>query len=88
MSTNGGPVYQRQALEMVLDEVLGLFTGSGVAKSGMRELGSVVDLVCEIIDDLEQVAKEKRGIGQLLYEKRRKLYKVGSDVALHRVLAA
>ncbi len=82
MGWNGGPAYQKVTLKAVLDEMLGLFTSAGVAKLGMREVGTVADLVCEVIDDLEAVAKEKGGLGQLLYEKRCKLYKIGSARAI------
>ncbi len=88
MDCNGGPKYQKATLKAVLDDVLGLFTSAGVAKLEMREVGTVADLVCEVIDDLEAVTKEKGGLGQLLYEKRCKLYKVGSRQAYQGIQAA
>ncbi len=86
LGKNGGDAQRRQVLKGVLDEVLGLFTSSGVAKLGMREVANVSDLLIEVLDDLEAIAKDKGGIAQLLCEKRCKLYKLSPERFFHQVL--
>lgn len=46
--------------------MLGQFIGSGVAKLGMRDVTHVSNLLLEILDELEAIAKDKGGVAQLL----------------------
>jgi hypothetical protein len=76
MGVMGGTTYQRYLLKGALDELLGLFTSTGVARLGMRDVPDVATLLCEFIDDLERLAAEKGGLGRLLIGKRAKLFKM------------
>src|SRR5215472_4222592 len=61
---------------------LGVFTSAGVAHLRVQreaEVSNVGDLLLYSLDDLEDIAREKGGIRQLLDEKWRKVYQ-----AMHR----
>jgi hypothetical protein len=62
-------------VEQVLAMALGIFTSVGVVSSELPQVASVADLLCTVIDDLEAVATANGGIGQLLHDKRAKVYK-------------
>jgi len=60
----------------LLGEILGLFTSAGVARSQLPAVAHTWDLLEVLSDDIEQIAKSKGGMGQLLSDKRVKLYKL------------
>jgi hypothetical protein len=60
----------------LLGELLGLFTSAGVARSELPNVAHTWDLLEVLSDDIEQIAKHKGGMGQLLNDKRVKLYKL------------
>jgi hypothetical protein len=88
MGVMGGDADRRYLLKGLLDELFGLFTSSGVVRLGMREVSDVAELPCWVVSDLEAIAKEKGGLGQLLYEKRRKIYRLSSQRFFRQSLAA
>jgi hypothetical protein len=49
-----------------------------VVNAKLPRVASVADLLCSVVDDLEAIAVAKGGIGQLLYDKRCKVYKAHS----------
>ena len=55
---------------------LGVFTSVGVTKGALPPFTHVGDLLEYLCDDLEAIAQEKGGIGQMLYDKWCKVYKV------------
>jgi hypothetical protein len=61
---------------------LGVFTSIGVIKGKLPPFMHVGDLLECLCDDLEAVAKEKGGIGQMRYDKWCKVYKVLPSVAV------
>jgi hypothetical protein len=63
-------------VEQLAEEALGVFTSLGVAKGTLPPFAQVADLMEYLCDDLEEIAKRKGGIGQLLFDKWCKLYKV------------
>ncbi len=56
--------------------VLGVFTVVGVTRGTLPPFTQVADLLEHLCDDLEAIASEKGGIGQMLYDKWCKAYKV------------
>lgn len=65
-----------------VEQLLGIFTSSGVVQAQLPHVATVADFLCTIIDDLELVASAKGGIGQLLHDKRAKVYKAYSSRGL------
>lgn len=55
---------------------LGVFTSVGVTKGELPPFSHVADLLDYLCDDLEAIAQEKGGIGQMLYDKWCKVYKI------------
>jgi hypothetical protein len=55
---------------------LGVFTSIGVTKGKLPPFSHVGDLLEYLCDDLEAIAQEKGGIGQMLHDKWCKVYKI------------
>jgi hypothetical protein len=55
---------------------LGVFTSIGVTKGALPPMTSIGDLLEYLCDDLEEIANKKGGIGQMLYDKWCKVYKM------------
>jgi hypothetical protein len=71
-------------VEQLLKEALGVFTSAGVLALELPSgLNNVADLLLEVIDDLERIAREKGGIALLIEEKWRTRYKIATA---HRLL--
>jgi hypothetical protein len=72
-------------VEQLLKEALGVFTSAGVLALELPSgLNNVADLLMEVIDDLERIAREKGGIALLLEEKWRTRYKVATSHRLYK----
>jgi hypothetical protein len=71
----GASLDHLEKVEQILAMALGVFTGVGVVSSALPHVASVADLLCTVVDDLEAVARSKGGIGQLLHDKRCRVYK-------------
>jgi hypothetical protein len=54
----------------------GVFTSIGVTKGELPPFTHVADLLEYLCDDLEEIAQEKGNIGQILYDKWCKIYKM------------
>jgi hypothetical protein len=65
-----------ERVEQLVEEALGVFTSLGVAKGTLPPCEHVGDLLEYQCDDLEEIAVRKGGIGQLLFVKWCRLYKV------------
>jgi hypothetical protein len=65
-----------QAMQHLAEMALGVFAAAGVVQAELPRVGSVADLLCVLVDDLEELATAKGGIGQVLYDKWCKVYKL------------
>jgi hypothetical protein len=65
-----------QNVDHLAKMALGVFTSIGVTKGALPPFTHVGDLLEYLCDDLEAIANEKGGIGQMLYDKWCKVYKV------------
>jgi hypothetical protein len=66
---------------MLLEATLGICTSAGVVKESLPQVSTVAELVEQLVPDLEAVALAKGGVGQLLHDKWRKVYKVSAHLA-------
>jgi hypothetical protein len=57
-------------------ELLGLFTSAGAARPEMPQVVTCGELIAYLEDDFERIAASKGGIGQILLDKRTKLFKL------------
>jgi hypothetical protein len=78
----GAGLDRLQKLQQLLAMALGVFTSTGVVSAELPRVATVADLLCTVVDDLEAVARAKGGIGQLLHDKRCKVYKAASPRGL------
>jgi hypothetical protein len=69
-------------LEHLLEMALGVFTSVGVVSAHLPQVASVADLLGMVVDDWEVIATGKGGIGQLLHDKRCKVYRAASPRGL------
>jgi hypothetical protein len=74
----GASLDRLERMEQVLEMALGVLTSTGVVNAQLPRVATVADLLCSVVDDLEAIAVAKGGIGQLLYDKRCKVYKAYS----------
>src|SRR5262249_33612307 len=65
-----------QHVDHLAKMALGVFTSIGVTKGKLPPFSHVGDLLEYLCDDLEAIAKEKGGIGQMMYDKWCKVYKI------------
>src|SRR5690242_2930959 len=65
-----------EAVQRLAEMALGVFAGAAVVKAELPRVGSVADLLCYLVDDLEEVARAKGGIGQILHDKWCRTYKI------------
>jgi hypothetical protein len=63
-------------LQELAEMALGVFAAEGVVKAELPRVGSVAELLCELVDEIEELADAKGGVGQVLHDKWCKLYKV------------
>jgi len=79
--------YQRY-VRLLAEMALGAFAAEGVVKAELPPIADVAGLLCCLVDDLEAVAREKGGVGQLLHDKWCKLYKANPPRGLFRPAGA
>jgi hypothetical protein len=72
-----------EALEHRVQMLLGIFAAKGVLPLEFKPAHSVADLVVQHLGELEQEAKQKGGIIQVLGAHFAKVYKVGLLQAAH-----
>jgi hypothetical protein len=72
----GGASERDRRWLMLLEATLGIYTSAGVVKESLPHVSTVAELVDQLIPELEAVALVKGGVGQLLHDKWRKVYKV------------
>jgi hypothetical protein len=60
-------------------ELLGLFTSAGAARAEMPQAVTCQELIAYLEDDFERIAKSKGGIGQMILDKRVKLFKLSPN---------
>jgi len=69
---------QAERRELLLHTALGVFLSAGVTRLSLpapEAIGTVEDLLRGSLPELEEIAREKGGVGALLEEKWRKVYK-------------